>query len=102
MQGHLLHDGDDPVAYAYVSSGGHVGPLAVRLPDAMWDAFAGALTLAAEQGAPRVSAFIPGASETTLAAALDLGMQITFPMLLMASCSFGDWSRYLPRNPGFM
>jgi hypothetical protein len=30
------------------------------------------------------------------------GMRIAFPMLLMSSRAFGDWSRYLPRNPGFM
>jgi hypothetical protein len=29
-------------------------------------------------------------------------MRIAFPMMLMSSHAFGDWSRYLPRNPGFM
>jgi hypothetical protein len=29
-------------------------------------------------------------------------MQITFPMLLMASPGYGHWTQYLPRNPGFM
>ena len=30
------------------------------------------------------------------------GMRITFPMVLMSANQFGDWQRYLPRNPGFM
>jgi len=30
------------------------------------------------------------------------GMRITFPILLMPSPGFGDWTQYLPRNPGFM
>jgi hypothetical protein len=102
MKGILLYKGDDPVAYAYVSSGGQIGPLAVAWPDALEDAFTTALKLAAEGGAARVSAFIPGANETALRIALGLGMQITFPMLLMSTRSFGDWARYLPRNPGFM
>jgi ribosomal protein S18 acetylase RimI-like enzyme len=29
-------------------------------------------------------------------------LRITFPMLLMASPGYGDWSQYLPRNPGFI
>jgi hypothetical protein len=29
-------------------------------------------------------------------------MRIAFPMMLMSSRSFGDWTSYLPRNPGFM
>jgi hypothetical protein len=27
-------------------------------------------------------------------------MRITFPMVLVAEHDFGDWTRYLPRNPG--
>jgi hypothetical protein len=27
-------------------------------------------------------------------------MRITFPMLLMSTRDFGDWTGYLPRNPG--
>ena len=38
----------------------------------------------------------------TLTIAVNFGMRITFPMLLMASPSFGDWTKYFPRNPGFM
>jgi len=76
--------------------------LAAARPDALEDVFTTALTLAAEGGAARVSAFIPGTSETALSLAIGLGMQITFPMLLMSTRSFGDWAHYLPRNPGFM
>jgi hypothetical protein len=64
--------------------------------------FAMALRLAAEGGAAQVSAFIPGSAEAALSAAVHHGMRITFPMLLMSSRDFGDWARYLPRNPGFM
>ena len=30
------------------------------------------------------------------------GMRIRFPMLFMSDADIGDWSGYLPRNPGFM
>jgi hypothetical protein len=65
-------------------------------------AFRTALDLAAKSGAPQVSAFIPGASETALRLAAEVGMRMTTPMVLMATKEFGDWARYLPRNPGFM
>jgi hypothetical protein len=29
-------------------------------------------------------------------------MRITLPMVLVSDREFGDWRRYLPRNPGFM
>lgn len=34
--------------------------------------------------------------------AVELGMHITFPMLLMASPGYVTRTRYLPRDPGFM
>jgi hypothetical protein len=101
MQGVLFFQGDSPVAYAYLSPEGHIGPLAAAQPDALDGAFATALDLAAGTSAARISAFIPGTSPA-LSTAINLGMQITFPMLLMSSRSFGDWRQYLPRNPGFM
>jgi ribosomal protein S18 acetylase RimI-like enzyme len=101
-RGVSLHAGDDCVGYAYVSTSGHIGPLAVMQPDALGTAFRTALALAAESGASQVSAFLPGASETALSMAVAHGMRITFPMLLMSTRDFGDWTQYLPRNPGFM
>jgi hypothetical protein len=97
-----LYAGDDCVGYAYVNTSGHIGPLAVARPDALDTAFRTALTLAAESGAPQVSAFLPGTSETALRTAIEHGMRITFPMLFMSTRDFGDWTGYLPRNPGFM
>ena len=102
MKGFLLCAGDDCVGYAYVNANGHIGPLAVARPEAVGPVFVTALHLAVESGASQVSAFIPGASETPLKIAVGHGMRIAFPMVLMSSHEFGDWSRYLPRNPGFM
>jgi ribosomal protein S18 acetylase RimI-like enzyme len=102
MRGVSLYAGDDCVGYAYVSTGGHIGPLAVGRPDAVGTALRTALTLAAESDSPQVSAFLPGACETALRTAVEHGMRITFPMLLMSTRDFGDWTGYLPRNPGFM
>jgi hypothetical protein len=65
-------------------------------------AFKTALALAAEIGSPKVSAFLPGASEAALRIAVEHGMRITLPMLLMSTREFGDWTEYLPRNAGFM
>jgi ribosomal protein S18 acetylase RimI-like enzyme len=101
MKGVLFHESGGCLGYAYVSATGHVGPLAVTRASAMAPAFRTALALAAATGARQVSAFLPGVSEA-LSIAVGLGMRITFPMVLLSSRDFGDWARYLPRNPGFM
>jgi ribosomal protein S18 acetylase RimI-like enzyme len=101
MRGVVLHDNGECIGYAYVSATGHVGPLAVAQARRMGAAFRTALDLAAASGAAQVSAFLPGASEA-LGIAVEHGLRITFPMVLLSSRDFGDWTRYLPRNPGFM
>jgi GNAT superfamily N-acetyltransferase len=102
MSGFLIYAGDECLGYAYVNAGGHVGPLAALREDAVAPVFAAALHRAAGTGAAQVSAFISGPSGAALTAATQAGMRIAFPMLLMSSTEFGDWRRYLPRNPGFM
>lgn len=101
MKGVFLHDSGDCIGYAYVSATGHVGPLAVAQARRMDAAFRTALNLAAASGAAQVSAFLPGVSEA-VGIAVEHGMRITFPMVLVSTRDFGDWTRYLPRNPGFM
>ncbi|HWB45716.1 MAG TPA: GNAT family N-acetyltransferase [Hyphomicrobiaceae bacterium] len=97
-----LYSGEACVGYAYVSAEGHVGPLAVAEPDALGPAFQTALSLASEAGTSRVTAFLPGGNDAALGAAVAHGMRITFPMVMMSTRAFPDWTQYLPRNPGFM
>jgi hypothetical protein len=109
---YLLHDpatkgimfcaGSERVGYAYIGSDGHIGPLAVKRAEILDDALASALKIAADGGSKQISAFLPGTCHGALSLAVKQGMRITFPMLLMASPGFGDWTQYLPRNPGFM
>ena len=100
--GVLLCAGSEVVGYSYIGSSGHIGPLAVRDADVLGDAFLTALKIAAEGSSEKISAFLPGTCESALTLAVERGMHITFPMLLMASSGYGAWTRYLPRNPGFM
>ncbi|ENN86383.1 putative acetyltransferase protein [Rhizobium freirei PRF 81] len=100
--GTLLCAGNDIVGYGYIGSSGHIGPLAVTRPDYLHDAFATVLKVAADGSAEKISAFLPGTCDSALSLAINQGMRITFPMLLMASPGYGDWTQYLPRNPGFM
>ncbi len=102
IEGVLLCAGSDCVGYSYISSNGHIGPLAVTRKDFLREAFATALRTAADRGSEKISAFLPGTCDGALTFAVDHGMRITFPMLLMASPGYGDWTQYLPRNPGFM
>lgn len=100
--GALLYAGPDCVGYVYVNANGHVGPLAVTRTGVLRDAFATALRLAADRATEKISAFLPGTCDSALSLAVNQGMRITFPMLLMASPGYGEWTQYLPRNPGFM
>lgn len=102
MEGVFFHEDGDCIGYAYISASGHIGPLAVTRRDAMGTAFTTALGRAVETGAPRVSTFLSGANARCLALAAAFGLRIALPMVLMSSRDFGDWSRYSPRNPGFM
>jgi hypothetical protein len=101
-RGVMLCAGDNHVGYAYVASDGQIGPLAVAEADHIGAAFATALALAAESGSLQVSAFLPDTCDTALSLAVEHGMRITLPMVLMATRDFGNWTQYLPRNPGFM
>jgi len=102
LRGVVFSTDGRPAGYAYISPGGHIGPVAVIRPDLLAAAFATALELAAEGGSAQVSAFLPGTSEDLLGLAAERGMRITFPMVLASSGDFGNWKQYLPRNPGFM
>ncbi len=102
MQGFLLYADDDCIGYAYVASTGHVGPLALTRGDAMAEALGTAFAIAAEAPSDQISAFVPGCSEAALRVATEHRMRISFPLVLVSDRAFGDWFRYLPRNPGFM
>lgn len=100
--GVMLHAGSECIGYAYIGSNGHIGPLAVTRAEVLGDAFTTALKIAVDRSTEKISAFLPGTCDTVLSLAVNHGMRITFPMLLMASPGYGDWTQYLPCNPGFM
>jgi hypothetical protein len=90
------------VGYAYVSPVGHVGPLAIA-PGTDAQRALGAVVRRALEGQPKqVSMVVPGRADRLLDAAFQLGFQIDEPFVLLAARPFGDWSHYLPSNPGFM
>lgn len=101
MEGVFLEDGSERVGYAYLAATGHIGPLAVLRASAAPAAFRAALARTVAGDAKRISVFVPGTS-AALAIAAGLGMRLTLPMVLMSTGDGGDWTRYFPRNPGFM
>ncbi|HJV88454.1 MAG TPA: GNAT family N-acetyltransferase [Noviherbaspirillum sp.] len=100
-EGVFLEDGGECAGYAYIAATGHIGPLAVMHAHAMPDAFRAALLIAGAGHAKQISVFVPG-TNNALAIAASQGMRFALPMVLMSTRDFGDWTRYLPRNPGFM
>lgn len=101
MEGVFLEEGGECVGYAYVAATGHIGPLAVLHTGAVPGAFRAALAMAIAGNAKRISVFVPGTSDA-LAITASQGMRFALPMVLMSTRDCGDWTRYLPRNPGFM
>ncbi len=101
-RGFGLRNGGRLVGYAYVSHGGHIGPLAVSAPDLAAPAFLTALHIARQGDCSNVSCFVPGPNDAVVQCALEHGMRIRLPMLVMSSRDLGSWPSYLPRNPGFM
>jgi GNAT superfamily N-acetyltransferase len=101
-RGFGLHEEGCLVGSFYVSEGGHIGPIAVASPDHMQAAFSTALAVASRGQSPSVSCFVPGSNSGVLRNAMDVGMRIRFPMLMMSTGDLAGWPRYLPRNPGFM
>ena len=88
--------------YAYISTGSHVGPLAIA-PDADAEAVVTtALRCALKGGAKQVSMLVPGRADVVMQTALALGFRIEVPLVLMAWRPFGNWRNYLPRTPGFL
>src|SRR5262245_27209624 len=100
--GVMLCAGSECVGYAYIGPTGHIGPLAVVQAGVLGAAFTTALKMAVDRSTEKISAFVPGICDIALSIAVDHGMRIPFPMLLMASSGYGTWTQYLPRNPGFM
>jgi GNAT superfamily N-acetyltransferase len=101
-KGVIFYAEDDCVGYAYISPEGHMGPLGVAEPKILGAAFKTALQLAAKTASSHVSAFLPGTNDVALSIAVEHGMRITLPMVLVSTHDFGNWAQYLPRNPGFM
>ncbi|MCP8937148.1 GNAT family N-acetyltransferase [Alsobacter sp. SYSU M60028] len=102
LQGFAFRAGGERFGHAYVGADGHVGPIAAREAGQLPEALTAALALACRTPRERVSAFLPGSSPAALTAALDAGLRIALPMLLMGDALPRPWDRYCPRNPGIM
>lgn len=100
-KGVFLEDGGERIGYAYIAATGHIGPLAVMHTHAMPAAFRTALAIAVAGHAKQISVFVPGTNDALVIAASQ-GMRFVLPMVLMSTHDCGGWTRYLPRNPGFM
>jgi len=91
-----------PVGYVYISNEGHIGPLAALSANLIGPAFRTAVRLTMEKGVAKISAFVPGISDEIMQRLTDYRMKLGRTMILLSTRSFGDWTRYCPRDPGFM
>ncbi len=91
-----------PVGYAYVSAAGHIGPLAVSPGADAGEALRTVVRGTLEVQPKQVSMVVPGRADRMQDVAFGLGFRIDEPFVLLSARPFGDWSHYLPSNPGFM
>jgi GNAT superfamily N-acetyltransferase len=97
----ITHHGN-LAGYAYMSQGGHIGPLAIA-PGADARAVVGAAIRCALEDRPQqISMIVPGSADGVLATASDLGFRILEPYVLLSARPFGNWQCYLPSNPGYL
>ena len=96
-----MYKSDRCIGYFYVKDG-HIGPMAVEETEDVEAAFDAALAYACRSAAPKISAFIPGASGPALRLAIERKMRIALPMLFMSKSRVRRLATILSRNPGFM
>lgn len=88
--------------YAYIWANGRVGPLATTAASRFEALMATALSLSAAAGAEQTFCVVPGVNSQAVSLALECGLRLSFPALLMSSQPFGHWERYVFHSPGFM
>jgi hypothetical protein len=98
---HVFTRGSRICGYAYVAKDGRIGPMATTSQDLFEDMLMRTILLAHE-GSGEISLMAPGSGKTAMRVALDAGLQIRLPSVLMASQPFGDWSTYLYHSPALM
>ncbi|MFL5282386.1 MAG: hypothetical protein ACJ8AW_15710 [Rhodopila sp.] len=97
-----IEQAGQPVGYAHVSAVSHIGPLAVSPGADAGEALKAAIRGALEVRSKQVSMVIPGRADRMQDMAFALGFRIDEPFVLLSARPFGDWSHYMPSNPGFM
>lgn len=99
---HVFRSGGAVHGYAYVWASGRVGPLAVTSPSRLVPVMNAALGLAVANNTDSVSIIVAGSNEQGVANALDRGMRIASPFVLMSTKPFGNWGSYLFHSPGLL
>lgn len=101
-QGYLFRTGKDVLGYSYIWDDGQVGPLAALSEGAFDGILRASLSLAAEKHTEQVSFLTPGSNESAISLALQYGLRVHEPYILMAARPFGKWGQYLFHSPPLM
>jgi GNAT superfamily N-acetyltransferase len=91
----------EALGYGYASRVGHVGPVAARDPGLLAAMIGYLLDAVEPRGASAV--WVPGSAGEAFASLIRAGLRIDgFPVLLLWSRPFADFSRYVPLSPGLL
>src|SRR5262249_11624415 len=85
--------------YAYIWANGRVGPVAATDPSQFEVMMAAALSLGAAGGAEETFCVVPGPNHRAISLALESGLRVSYPYLLMSARPFGHWEHYVFHSP---
>ena len=96
MASYLAYDLDRIVGYVYIDSEGAIGPVAVERPELLSPTISAAFETFAANHSNEVQIRIPSAARQCLGSLFSAGFSsITEIRLLLTSCEFGRFDRYL-------
>lgn len=96
MAGYLAYDRDRIIGYIYIDSDGALGPAAVERPDLLFPTISAAFETLAADHSTELQIRIPSTARECLGSIMSAGFNsITEIRLLLTSCEFGSFDRYL-------
>ncbi|MBI3286611.1 MAG: GNAT family N-acetyltransferase, partial [Chloroflexi bacterium] len=91
MRSYLFHRAGNPVAYAYLSDDGTIGPLATLRQDDVRPILNFALERLSDQGVDRFSVRVPGLNTEAISLLYERGFTLQEMSLILSSQPFGHW-----------
>jgi len=102
MRCYLFRERGRPIAYAYLSDEGHIGPLATLKGKYMRPILGFAIDRLSDQGVDTFIVRVPGINTEAVSLLYERGFTIQEMNLLISSLPFGRWENYIISRPSLL